>query len=61
MLRRLRASMMLTVIFVLAFSAIDMLIDTSLGEHIYSLPGMLLIFGVAFVMAPIVLRKIPLR
>ena len=61
MLRRLRASMMLTVIAVLIFTAIDMFADTGFGRHVYSIPGMLLIFCVAFVIAPLVLRKFPLR
>lgn len=61
MLRRLRASMMLTVIVIGVFTAIDIVVDTGLGDDVYSIVGMLIIFCAAFVVAPYVLRKLPLR
>ena len=61
MFQRLRASIMLTVITIGIFTVIDMFLDTGVEGHVYSLKGLLIIFGVAFVVAPFALRKFPLR
>ncbi len=61
MFQRVRASIMLTVITVGAFTIVDMFLDTGFGGYIYSLTGMAVIFCVAFIIAPFALRKFPLR
>jgi hypothetical protein len=61
MFQRLRASIMLTVITVGLFTLVDMFLDTGFGAYIYSLTGMAVIFCVAFIIAPLVIQKLPLR
>jgi hypothetical protein len=61
MIHRLRASIMLTVVTIGIFTTIDIIVSTGLGDYIYSLTGMATIFFVAFILAPIVQRKFPLR
>lgn len=52
---------MLTVITVGLFTLVDMFLDTGFGAYIYSLTGMAVIFCVAFIIAPLVIQKLPLR